>query len=514
MPQSWFAPATLDSGLTVLAAPTGSPSVTAVLMVKTGSRHEAPALAGISHFLEHFVFKGTDKFKTSREAMRYLDSIGADHNAGTGKESTEYWVKAAANQLPRALEFLSEVAFRPTLPARLLAREQGTILQEIAMYQDLPLSRAWALFEEAYFGADTPLGREIIGTKPTVSGLARADLVEYQGRWYHPDNMVLAIAGGVKENDVFRLAERYFGKLEIAGEIAKPFQKTQTTRSVRKSENQSIGESEKAIPVLRSSDSRTLRSSESSEFSESGASPVRRKIETKATDQVHLVMGVPSLHHTHSSRYIRSVMTTIFGGNASSHLFTEIREKRGLAYYVRAGVNAYEDEGFLAVRAGLAADKAAAVEKLVRRMMAEFKATETEVGEAKEFLLGQLALAWEDSHHIASHLAEEYFFETTNPEDRKQKTENGNQRDGRSDDSSSHTVVRPPSSVLRDEVSIANRVSRIRSLADIQFNLKAVKRSEVLELAHKLFAGREPVVAAVGPVDNELKPMRAQSSKN
>src|SRR3990167_6631734 len=186
MLRPWYSLKILDSGLPVLTAPTQSPSVTAIFMVKTGSKNEPPAQAGISHFLEHFVFRGTAKFKPGREVVRALDSLGADHNASTSKEATAYWVRAAAKNLPQALEFLSEIILRPSLPEKLMAREKGTVIQEMAMIEDHPMAKIGEDFEKLFFGPGHPLGRPIIGTKDSVAGLTREDLVTYRNQFYRP----------------------------------------------------------------------------------------------------------------------------------------------------------------------------------------------------------------------------------------------------------------------------------------------------------------------------------------
>lgn len=371
--KSWYSSSALDSGLNVLITPTDSPSLTAVFMVKTGSKNEDPKQVGISHFLEHFVFKGTKKYPSTRNVMRALDGVGAEHNAATSKEYTFYWVKASTAHLERAIEIIGEIVFRPQLPRKLLAKEKGTILQEIAMYEDLPMAKVEENFEGLIFGKNTPLGRDVIGTKETVLNLTRDQLVNYRQTRYSPSNCVFTVAGGVKENDVLRYVKKYFDQLPGGGS--------------------------------------TLKRSDLAARSDLNRPSARRLILQKPTDQAHLVIGLPGLKHSDPRRYQLSILTTILGGNASSQLFEEIREKRGLAYYVRASSARYEEVGTLTVQAGVPPQKASEVFKLVQDHLQNFKFTNREFQDAKEYLKGHLALSWEESDHIAGHLAEEYLFE-------------------------------------------------------------------------------------------------------
>lgn len=373
MSHSWYSLRHLDSGLPVLAAHTKSPSVTAIFMVKTGSKNEAPSQAGISHLLEHFVFRGTAKFTTGRDVVRALDRLGADHNASTSKEATAYWVRAAASYLPQALEFLSEIILRPSLPQNLLSQEKGTVLQEMAMIEDHPMSKIGHDFEKLYFGAGTPLSRPIIGTKDTVSDLTRDNLVAYRRKFYSPANSVLAVAGGVKPDEVFRLAQAAFGRWPKAADY----------------KDYKIYNSYNPPPRLAG----------------------RRAVESRPLDQLHLILGVPAFPALDPRRYALGILLTVLGGNSSSQLFQEIRENRGLCYYIHAGSSRYQDAGYAAVRAGLPPQKTPAAVELIKHMLSGFKMSSDEFSEAKSFNRGQLALDWEESSHIAAHLAGDFLFE-------------------------------------------------------------------------------------------------------
>jgi predicted Zn-dependent peptidase len=447
MPRPWYFLKHLDSGLPVLAAPTHSPSVTAVFMVKAGSKNEIPAQAGISHFLEHFVFRGTAKFKTGREVVRALDRLGADHNASTSKEATAYWVRAAAACLPQTLEFLSEIILRPSLPQKLMAREKGTILQEMAMIEDHPMSKIGEDFEKLFFGPGHPLGRPIIGRRDTVSGLTRPDLVAYRNRFYNPPNIVLAVAGGVKSDQVFRFAENLFSK---------------------------VSKSLKELKLLK-----LLKP----EPPAAGG----RLIDPRPLDQVHLALGVPAFPALDPRRYPLAILLTILGGNTSSQLFQQIRENRGLAYYIRAGSSRYQEAGYAAVRAGVPPPKAKAAVDLIIKLLTGFKMTGREFTEAKSYNQGQLALDWEESSHIAAHLASDYLFEKPVTDDNL-------------------SVHKANSNVLKNL-----RISHVRSFKFLANAIGKVAPGQVESLAKELFSdlGKKLFLAAIGPIDDDLKYLKS-----
>lgn len=420
MSKHWFYAVKLDSSLPVLISQTASPSVSVVLMVKTGSKYEKPQFSGISHFLEHYVFKGTTRYPRGRDIMRAIDVIGADHNAATGKETTTYWVKTSKDQLEKALEVISEIVFHPTLPPNLLSQEKGTILQEIAMYEDLPMSKVGDLFEELMFGKTSPLGRPIIGSKETITRLTVDQLIDYKSTWYQPSHMALGIAGGVTKGDVLRYVSKYFDSLQSPSNSGSLIQPPSTPREHKR----------------------------------------LRTIQWRRTDQAHLAMGMTAIPRRDTRRYVFTVLSTILGGNTSSQLFEEIREQRGLAYYIRSGVHRYEEAGYLVIRAGVRPDQAEVVEELLTKHVSSFSFADTELSESKGYIKGQLALEWEDSQAIAEHLAQDHLFE-----------------------------------------------DHIRSQQEIESSVLGVTRKQVDEIADEfLRSATVPFMAAIGPIDRDLRP--------
>jgi predicted Zn-dependent peptidase len=292
------------------------------------------------------------------------------NNAFTGKEYTGYYITSAARHLPKTLEILSGMVTEPLLPADDLEREKGVIIQEIKMYEDHPMERAGEEFENLIYDGNK-LGRLIIGSSETVQKVSAKDLREYMSKWYRGGNVLVVVAGkesacqrvSVSENqngkEVVNLLEEYFGSLE---------------------------------------------SGEMKEYTEKGGYGEESKLHlAKETEQAHFVMGVPAFGMNDPRRYALQIAQVVLGGNMSSRLFNEIREKRGLAYYVRAVLDLSFDSGYLAVKAGVKLDKLEEAKSVVRSEMLKLAETltEKEVVRAKEYLLGKLPLSLEGSMEVA-----------------------------------------------------------------------------------------------------------------
>lgn len=362
---------TLKNGLTLITIPMKSVrSVTGLLLVGAGSRFEKKRVNGLSHFLEHMPAKGTKKRPTALAIAEEIDSVGGQTNAFTGKEYTGYYIKAAVKQLPMVVDVLSDMIINPLLRKEDVEVERGVILEEINMYEDMPPWKIGRNFEMLLYG-DTPLGRQTIGTKEGIRAMKREDFVEFMGKWYKPANAVFAVAGGVKEKEARELVEEAFGSWEI-GEIE---------------EIGEIREKQKGAEVA---------------------------LEKKETEQSHIVLGVRAYKREHPLRYALAVLTTILGGGMSSRLFHEVREKRGLAYYIRAGSHRYRDVGYLAASAGVDKER---IGEAVKVILAEFgkirdnRVKEKELKKAKEYLRGNLILSLEDSHEVAELYATSWVLE-------------------------------------------------------------------------------------------------------
>jgi predicted Zn-dependent peptidase len=351
-----FETRTLDNGVRVLAAPMrDAPSVAVVIGVAAGSRYERPEAAGIAHFAEHMFFKGTTRRPTARDIAGEVDGIGGEFNAFTGKELTGYYVKCAAESAPVALDVLSDMLLDSRFDEEEIEREKGVIVEEINMYTDTPRDHIGQVWDEVRYG-DTPLGRPIIGTKETVRAATRQTFLEYLADWYRPERLVIGLGGAIDQALMDDVAAR-FGKLEAVRTPPRPVT---------------------ALPP------------------ESGPAV---HVERRESDQAHLVLGAGGIPLDHPDRYVMSVLQTVLGGGMSSRLFTEVRERRGLAYYVFASHNAYTDAGSLVMRAGVDTGRAPlAVETITAelRRMADEPVDDAELTKAKRYLGGRLVLGLEE----------------------------------------------------------------------------------------------------------------------
>lgn len=356
-----FEKITLDNGLRVIFAPLKSVmSTTAIVLCGAGSRYEKKETNGISHFLEHMFFKGTKKRPTAQEISHELDAIGADYNAFTGKEETAYHIKSASKHLPLVLDMLSDMVWNSTFVEAEIEKERGVIIEEINMYEDTPMRRVAEVYENLLWG-DQPLGWDIGGRKEVIRKITKKDFRDYIDERYSPSNLVVSLAGNFDRNKAISVIEKTFGKFK--GKDVPGF-----------------------LPV-----------------SESQRRPAM-VMTYKKTDQAHLVVGVRGFKTGHPDRYAAAVLGTILGGGMSSRLFVNVREKRGLAYYVRADHESYLDTGTLAAAAGVDLKR---ITEAIKVILAEFgeitkkKVEDKELTKAKEYIKGKIILSWEDSRAVA-----------------------------------------------------------------------------------------------------------------
>jgi predicted Zn-dependent peptidase len=305
---STFERHTLDNGLRVLTADLPSAqSVTCMVMLAAGSRYETPETNGIAHFAEHMFFKGTEKRPDTRMISGAIDAIGGQINAFTGKEYTAYYVRCAAEARDTALDVIVDMLRNSKFDAEEIEREKGVIIEEMNMYFDTPRDYIGGVYEQLLYG-DQPLGWDILGRKETIRDATRDTFMSYLGSWYHPSRMVLGIGGRVGD-DVLERAQELLGDL--------PAQETPAPG-----------------PAQPHADGRVT-------------------VFTKQSDQAHVIVGVPSYPLEHPDRYALQLVATVLGGGMSSRLFTEVRERRGLAYYVFGLNHSYTDAGSLYSQAGV-----------------------------------------------------------------------------------------------------------------------------------------------------------------
>jgi predicted Zn-dependent peptidase len=360
----------LPGGLRIIteAMPTVR-SVSFGVWVGVGSRDETPALAGSSHYLEHLLFKGT-KRRDALEISAALDAVGGEMNAFTGKEYTCFYARVLDNDLPIAVDVISDMITSSLVRTSDVDSERGVILEEIAMHEDDPGDVVHDAFAEALFG-DTPLGRPILGTVDSINALQRTAINGYYRRRYRPENMVVAVAGNLNHAKVVRLVSKAFAA--ILGEEAQADRRPAAARSGGRA------------PASRP-----------------GVSVVRRP-----TEQAHLVLGVPALSSVDERRFALGVLNGALGGGMSSRLFQEIREKRGLAYSVYSYAAHHAETGMFGVYAGCQPAKAAEVLDICQvqlDLVARGGITAEELVRGKGQLAGSLVLGLEDTGSRMSRL--------------------------------------------------------------------------------------------------------------
>jgi predicted Zn-dependent peptidase len=368
-----FTKKVLANGLTVISVPMPSfESATALILVGAGSRYETKKNNGISHFLEHMAFKGTKTRPTYMEIVGLIDGIGGEFNAFTSKEYTGYYVKAGKNNMETIVDLLSDMIQNSVLDSFEIEKEKGVIVEEINLYEDTPMRNIGDIYERLLYG-DTPLGWDTAGEKDIIRSLKREDFVKYMASLYSPDNITVVLAGGIEKNEAERLAEKYMGSLKKIKTI-------------------------KALPIKEKQSKPAVA------------------IKQKETEQAHLAVGVRTVPLDSKDRYPLSVLAGILGGGMSSRLFSEVREKRGLAYYVRASSDHYTDAGSLVVTAGVDPKRIfEALEVIISELKDLRDATKPiskeELKKAKEYLKGHLVLELEDSRSVSIYYATQQILE-------------------------------------------------------------------------------------------------------
>ncbi len=370
-----FSKSTLSSGLRVIMAPIlHNTTVTVLCLTGTGSKYETKDINGISHFLEHMCFKGTEKRPSAQQISHELDAIGGEFNAFTSKEYTGYYAKVRSEHALTALDVVSDIFLHQLIKEEEVQREKGVIIEEINLYLDTPTDHIGDVFEGLLYG-DQPAGWPVVGSKENILKMTREDFVNYRNNHYTVNNSLLVLAG-----DPTALT-----KLQVS--LEKMF------AGIRPGDH---GAKQKAV--------------------EAQQKPAVA-ISPKDTDQIHIALGVRTVHLLDPRRYALAVLATVLGGGMSSRLFSSVREQKALAYYVRTAHEQYTDTGYLATYAGVTKEKLEeAVQIIVReyKKIREEKVPPEELKKAKEYLKGKLTLHLEGSDEIAMFLGEQEIL-TKNP---------------------------------------------------------------------------------------------------
>lgn len=352
----------LPGGLRLILVPRRERQTVAFLvMIGVGSRYETPAQSGLSHFLEHMFFKGTETRKSSQAIAEAIEGVGGAFNAFTGEEYTGYYVKVAAEHLPRAAEVVSDILLRPLFAPEEIERERGVIQEEIRMYTETPMRHIHHLWQKALFGSH-PLGRRIDGTAETVNHFRQQHFLNYVRQHYHTENTVVAVAGCFQSAEAMAAVQRLLAPLPQGQET---FPRVAPT-------------------VL----------------------PKHRLVHEyrKSLEQTHLMVGVPGVSLHDERHWAAELLAIILGGGMSSRLFLSVRERHGLAYAIRTSADSYTDTGSLVTQAGVRLDQGPKALQLIQAeydRVTEEKVTQPELEKAKQIFNGHLMLELEETNSLA-----------------------------------------------------------------------------------------------------------------
>lgn len=355
---------TLDNGLRILSQPMpGTRSVAVSIYVGAGSRYETPAEAGISHLLEHLVFKGTEKRPTPQEISELIDGVGGVMNAGTDRELTVYYAKVARPHFIRAADVLTDMVRHPLIAAEELEKERKVVIEELAAIADSPAQLVDVLLDETMWPGQ-PLGRDVAGSEASVTAITREATLDYLGRQYVPNNVAVAVAGAIEHDEVVDFVQSALG-------------------------DWCRGVPSGWFPAV------------------DGQDGSRIAVKYKKTEQAHIELAVHALSNQDPDRFALDLISVILGEGMSSRLFMELREKRALCYDVHSYASHYLDTGAFAVYAGVDPAKAVEATQALVEQLAIMRAdgvSEEELRKAKELSKGRLLLRLEDTRAVSGWL--------------------------------------------------------------------------------------------------------------
>ena len=354
-----------ENGLRLVSVPIkNSESLTCLILVGTGSKYETKDVKGMSHFLEHMFFKGTQKRPDTLTISEVLDSVGGQYNAFTSKEMTGYWAKVDKKHLDTALDWISDIFLHSKFESEEIEKEKGVVIEELNMYLDMPTVHVEELFEELLYG-DQPAGWRIVGDKETIQAYNREKLMQYFESHYSSKNVVVCIAGDIELKEIEEKTKKYFGAIRTADVLDKA----------------KVKERQQKPEIL---------------------------LHEKKTDQTHFCLGVRTYDLFDKRRYALKLLAVMLGGNMSSRLFINVREKNGLAYSIHTSADASTDTGYLVTQAGIDGKN---LEKSIQLILKEYKdfkdhkVSQKELQKAKDYLRGSTALSLESSDSQASFYA-------------------------------------------------------------------------------------------------------------
>ncbi|MCF7795910.1 insulinase family protein [Patescibacteria group bacterium] len=381
----------LDSGSRLITIPIEDVNtVSIVVYFGVGSRFENKKNTGVSHFIEHLMFKGTEKRKDKVELAKELDSMGAIFNAYTGKDITAYWIKVSKNYLDKALDILSDMVQNSKIEEEEIEREKGVIIQELKMYEDRSDIYVDDLLEELIFSKEDELGRLIIGTEKVLKNITKEEIIDYREKFYFPENRLITISGNIDEEEIKNKIEEYFQK-----DYSKEKEKNKKTieNNLLKINKLKEKEIKKDYPD----------------------SDVKVKILNKNIEQASVMLGIVIKEDFYIKKEELNLLSVILGGNMSSRLFINIREKNGLCYYIRSIFDKYQDIGILKIHSGLDKNRLFEALELIKKELLKIKENieEEELQKAKNYIIGMLDISFEDTANVSEFYGKQYLFKET-----------------------------------------------------------------------------------------------------
>lgn len=352
----------LKNGLRIITVPMkDTQTAIGMVLVEAGSQYEDKKINGLSHFLEHMCFKGTNT-RSGAEINNELDGMGAESNAFTGSEYTGYYAKAHSKKIPKIIDIISDIYLNSTFPQEDIDIEKGVIIEEINMYQDLPQRTVWDVWNSLLY-KNQPAGMTILGPKENIESLKHKDFSDYHKKHYVPKKTVFIVAGNIDEKEIIKQIKRTFENMP-SGKVVKK---------------------EKVIDKQKSPEI---------------------KIQYKNTDQTHLIVGFRAFDLKDKRNTDAKMMAAVLGKGMSSRLFRRMRDELGMCYYTRADLDTMTDHGFFVVSSGV---NNARAEEAVEVILDEFKKlkneliSDAELKKAKELTIGRAAIGLESSDAVADY---------------------------------------------------------------------------------------------------------------
>ena len=369
---------TLKNGLKVVFADTDAfPTLTTILLVGAGSRYENKVNNGVAHFFEHMAFKGSKKYPNSHIIAAEVEGAGGIFNAFTNKDHTGYWIKSTSEHFERVTDVISDMVLNSFLLPEEIEKEKGVIVEELNLYNDTPYQKVNDIFETLLYDGN-PLGLEIGGHKNTVTKFTRKTFTDYMDTFYQPNNAVFVVSGGINSTNV--------SKKEMLDLITAKFK------------NWKKGQKKDYLKVIENQKKPNLI------------------IKYKDTEQSHFVLGFRSISRENNKKYALAVLSAILGGGMSTRLFKEVRERRGLCYYISTSRSLYNDVGNIYTRAGVTIDldkTKTAIEVILKehKKILDGDVKTDELTRAKEMIKGRFLLSLEDSFEVANYYGEKLLLE-------------------------------------------------------------------------------------------------------